>query len=79
MIDYEHTFAPVAKMTIVQALLVVITFQDWHVMQMDVTNAFLHRELYETVYIKLPLGYSQFVSRIVLNQGENFALTINLV
>lgn len=70
-VDYEHTFAPVAKMTTVRALLAVVALQEWHVMQVDVTNALLHGELYKTVYMKLPQGYSHIGSRIQLNQGEH--------
>lgn len=53
-IDYENTFALVAKMAIIRAVLAV-ALTDWMVVQMDVTNAFLHGDLEETVYMKLPL------------------------
>ena len=44
-IDYEETFAPVAKMTIVRLLLVIATTRQCPLYHKDVTNAFLHGDL----------------------------------
>ncbi|XP_068644816.1 uncharacterized protein [Aristolochia californica] len=53
-IDYEETFALVAKMTTVRTILTIAASQSWSLHQMDVTNAFLHDDLQEGVYMKLP-------------------------
>ena len=57
-IDYEETFALVAHISSVHALLVVAAASKWDLFQMDVKNAFLNGDLSEEVYMQPHLGLS---------------------
>jgi hypothetical protein len=56
-IDYEETFAPVARLTFVQSLLVIVAVHHWPLFQMDVKNTFLNGDLLEEVYMQPPPNY----------------------
>ena len=51
-VNYEETFAPVAKMTTVRTILTLAASNDWPLHQMDVKNVFLHGDLKECIYMK---------------------------
>lgn len=44
-------------MVFVKCLLVVVTVKGWFLCQLDVINAFLHRDLSKEVYKALPSGF----------------------
>ena len=55
-VNYEETFAPVAKMTTVRTILTLAASSDWPLHHMDVKNVFLHGDLKECIYMKSPPG-----------------------
>ncbi|XP_073017888.1 uncharacterized protein [Primulina eburnea] len=62
--DFFETFSPVAKLATVKVLLALATSQPWNLAQLDVNNAFLNGDLFQEVYMDLPLGYVQHGSPI---------------
>ena len=56
--NYEETFALVAKMTTIYTLIAVVSVCQWHISQLDVKNAFLNEDLQEKVYMVPPPGVS---------------------
>lgn len=55
-IDYEETYAPVAKLTTIRTVLAVGVRNRFLFHQMDVKTAFLHGELKEDIYMAVPDG-----------------------
>eukprot|EP01018_Ginkgo_biloba_P009512 Gb_17559 [translate_table: standard] len=58
-VDFEETFAPVAKMTTIRMLINLASHSGWELQQMDVKSAFLHGILDEEVYMRQPKGFVQ--------------------
>lgn len=56
-VDYQKTFAHVAKMDTVHVILSCVACLDWDLHQLDVKNAFLHGDLDEEVYMTFPPGF----------------------
>ena len=56
-VDYEETFAPVARFNIIRALLAMAVKCGMIVQQMDVVTAFLKGSLKEEIYMKQPEGF----------------------
>ena len=56
-IDYEETFALVARYTSVKAVIAIATSKWWKIHQMDVKIAFLNDTIEEELYLEKPEGF----------------------
>nr|GFC19529.1 hypothetical protein [Tanacetum cinerariifolium] len=56
-IDYDETFAPVARIEAIHLFLAYAAHKDFTVFQIDVKTAFLNGILKEEVYVGKPLGF----------------------
>jgi hypothetical protein len=56
-VDYDETFASVARYTSIRAVISIAAEMGWKIHQMDVKTAFLNGLIQEEVYIEQPLGF----------------------
>ena len=56
-IDYEETFAPVARYSSIRTIISLAAERGWRVHQTDVKTAFLNRVIEEEVYIEHAEGF----------------------
>ena len=57
-IDYNETFAPVAKMDSIRLALAITASKQWEVHHMDVKCDFLNGDLAEDIYMQQPQVFS---------------------
>ncbi|WVZ94169.1 LOW QUALITY PROTEIN: hypothetical protein U9M48_040095 [Paspalum notatum var. saurae] len=65
-IDYEETFAPVARLEAIRILLAFAVSKGFKLQQMDVKSAFLNEFTEEEVYVRQPPGFesARFPDRV---------------
>nr|GFD04282.1 Gag-Pol polyprotein [Tanacetum cinerariifolium] len=56
-LDFEESFAPVARMEAIRIFLAYAAYKSFTVFQMDVKTAFLYGSLKEDVYVCQPEGF----------------------
>ena len=59
-IDYDETYAPVARLEAIRMLLAFASSYDFKLYQMDVKSAFLNGFIQEEVYVDQPPGFEDF-------------------
>ena len=57
-IDYNETFALVAKMDSIKLVLAIATSKQWEVHHMDVNNSFIRGDINEEIYMQQPQGFA---------------------
>ncbi|KAI5328618.1 hypothetical protein L3X38_028015 [Prunus dulcis] len=56
-IDFNETFAPVARLDTIRTLVALAAQKGWKLFQLDVKSAFLNEVLHEEVYVDQPPGF----------------------
>jgi hypothetical protein len=56
-LDFDETFAPVARLESIRILLVYTTHHDFNLYQMDVKSALLNGSIKEEVYVEQPFDF----------------------
>lgn len=75
-LDFNETFSPVAKMVTIKLLLKISASKRWVLHQLDISNAFLNGELDEEIYMKLPDGYADRLTKKGDSIPHNAALRL---
>jgi hypothetical protein len=65
-LDFDETYAPVARLESIRSLLAYATYHSFKLYQMDVKSAFLNGPIKEEVYVEQPLGFedSEYPSHV---------------
>ena len=75
-IDYEETFAPIARLEAIRILLAFAASKGFKLFQMDVKSAFLNGYIEEGVYVRQPPRFesSKFPNHVIKLQKALYGL-----
>jgi hypothetical protein len=66
---YSDTTSPVSSQLMLRLLLVFIAYRNYHTIQMDLTNAYLHAAIKDVVFITIPDGFPGAGEIALLEKG----------
>ncbi|GKB08539.1 retrovirus-related pol polyprotein from transposon TNT 1-94, partial [Tanacetum coccineum] len=75
-IDYDETYAPVAKLESIRILLAYACALDFKLLQMDVKSAFLNGFINEEVYMAQPLGFIDMCDEFAKIMHDEFEMSM---
>lgn len=55
--DYNEIFSPVVKAISIRIVLMVVVTRGWNMTQLDISNAFLHGQLKENIFMWQTIGF----------------------
>jgi len=58
-VDFQDTFAPVARLSSIRTVIALAASEDWELHQMDVKSAYLNSPIDTRVYMRLPPGHTK--------------------
>lgn len=58
-VDFTNVYAPIARLETVRLVIVVASWRNWEISQLDVKSTFLNGPLKEKVYVKQPPGFER--------------------
>ncbi|GKD27024.1 ribonuclease H-like domain-containing protein [Tanacetum coccineum] len=75
-VDFDETFSLVVKPATIRMVLSLAMSHQWPIHQLDVSNAFLNGDLYETVYMHQPPGFvnNRYPHHVCLLQRSLYGL-----
>ena len=56
-VDFQETFAPVARLSSIRMTIALAASGNWELHQMDVKSAYLNSPIDTAIYMRLPPGY----------------------
>ncbi|GKC69497.1 ribonuclease H-like domain-containing protein [Tanacetum coccineum] len=71
-IDFDETFSHMVEIITVRCVINLAVQNNWTLYQLDINNAFLYGELYETVYMDLPEAKQSDYSLFTKSENGNF-------